>query len=219
VTRTTGFGLAAACVVVAAVAPLLMSGLTHLDSRAVVDLTSYSDRHPAVLRSWSLVTTVGAPRSWQISGAMGALVLIVRRRYLLAGYICAGLLGASVLSTVVKLLVRRPRPLVEPVIAHAAGWSFPSGHAMTSFVGICLLHVTVRPHLNRCGRAVLLTLSIPAAVAIGLSRIALGVHYPSDVLAGWFIGCAWMLILNNLFGSRMQRRQRRRPRSGRPPAV
>ena len=104
------------------------------------------------------------------------------------------------LSNALKLVFERPRP---DIVAHAARvftTSFPSGHATLSAItyltlGALLagLHESLRFKIYFLGLAILLT------IAVGISRIYLGVHYPTDVLAGWCIGAAWAAFCWSIF--------------------
>ncbi|MDI6894898.1 MAG: amidase domain-containing protein [Bacillota bacterium] len=109
---------------------------------------------------------------------------------------CAGGLAGTVglgwlFETVLKVLVHRPRPEL-PHLVSAGGYSFPSGHSFVSFVlyGYLVLLVGRLAPRWRWLRVPLLLV----AVGIGLSRVYLGVHYPSDVLGGWALGAAWLAL-------------------------
>jgi undecaprenyl-diphosphatase len=104
--------------------------------------------------------------------------------------------GGMLLSTGLKQGFDRPRPDLVPhgVLVHSA--SFPSGHAMQSAVvyltlGALLARVQPRRRL----KAYILTIAVVLTVLVGLSRIYLGVHWPTDVLAGWAAGAAWALMV------------------------
>ena len=124
--------------------------------------------------------------------ALVCLVLVRRWRTALLVLVSVG--GGMVVSTVLKMGFDRPRPDLSPV-ARVFTASFPSGHAMLSAVtyltlGALLARVTVVRSLKVfcLGGAVFLTL------LVGSSRVYLGVHYPTDVLAGWCVGFAWALL-------------------------
>lgn len=100
--------------------------------------------------------------------------------------------GSFLLNIALKLLFRRERPALHR-IAEAAGYSFPSGHSMAAFSLYGLLVYLLWKHA-RSGlqKGLLLSGGALLILAIGASRIYLGVHYPSDVVAGYFAGCCWV---------------------------
>lgn len=128
-----------------------------------------------------------------IGSVLGYLV-IDRRRHA-AVFILIATVGGALLSNALKGLYSRPRPDVVPHLAYVTSYSFPSGHAMLSAVvylalGALLARLveTRRAKVYFVGVAVLLTL------LIGASRVYLGVHYPTDVVAGWSAGVAWAVL-------------------------
>lgn len=131
---------------------------------------------------------------------LGILVIVAFAYLLLAGkqrtgwFMVFAVVGGTIISTVLKMLFDRPRPDLTGV-ADVFTASFPSGHATVSAVvfltiGAMLAETTPERRLQLffIGVAVALT------VLVGLSRIYLGVHYPTDVLAGWSLGAAWALL-------------------------
>jgi membrane-associated phospholipid phosphatase len=96
-----------------------------------------------------------------------------------------------------KLLVHRVRPVVDDPLSHSPGYSFPSGHALNVAVAGSAMVVLLWPLLRRTGRWVAVTVVVVSGLAVGLDRIFLGVHFPSDVIAGWLLGlgvtvASWM---------------------------
>ena len=104
---------------------------------------------------------------------------------------------ATILNQMLKHIFQRPRP-TEYMIINEAGYSFPSGHSMVSmaFYGylIYLIHKNVKNKYLKWGLIVLLSILI---ILIGLSRIYLGVHYTSDVLAGFLVAISYLIIFTN----------------------
>ncbi len=104
-------------------------------------------------------------------------------------------LGGWFLNDLLKWMFARPRPSVVPHLREVWSLSFPSGHALTSAVvyltlGVLLMRVAERPIVKwYC-----ITIAMSATALVGLSRIYLGVHYPTDVLGGWLIGLSWALV-------------------------
>ena len=106
------------------------------------------------------------------------------------------LLGA-ILNQLIKRLLARARPVVLEPVARAGGASFPSGHAMNSAIW-CALAVSglVAARLGPAQRSRVALIPILAAypLFVGLSRVALGLHFASDVLGGWLLGVGWVVL-------------------------
>jgi undecaprenyl-diphosphatase len=121
-------------------------------------------------------------------------LLLTRKRHL-AMLMSASVIGGEIISTVLKAGFDRPRP---ELVAHAArvfSASFPSGHAMLSAVTFLTIGALLtRVHSDRRVKVYFMALAVLLTVAVGLSRVYLGVHYPTDVLAGWCIGAAWAAV-------------------------
>jgi len=87
-----------------------------------------------------------------------------------------------------KSLVGRARPVVQDPISHAPGYSFPSGHAFNIAVVATVMVFLLWPLLSRTGRRVAVTVAVVVVLAVGLDRLMVGAHFPSDVLAGYVLG-------------------------------
>lgn len=87
-----------------------------------------------------------------------------------------------------KLIVQRARPVIAQPITHAPGYSFPSGHAFNITVIVTVMVLLLWPLMAPPARRVAVVLAILVALAVGLDRVFLGVHFPTDVLAGWILG-------------------------------
>lgn len=123
-----------------------------------------------------------------------ALAAILLRRPLDALALIVGIVGAIVIQNVDKALIGRPRPPVHRLEA-VSGTSFPSGHATeaTAFF-LVLLAVTLSGPLPRWARSVTAGVTIVIVAAVALSRVYLGVHYPTDVVAGMLLGGSWGVL-------------------------
>lgn len=120
--------------------------------------------------------------------------LALARAWGLALFTLAASLGGLALSSALKYLVDRPRPDLVPEAAFTFTSSFPSGHSMMSAVIYLTLAVLVARLMERRRlKAYALGIALILTVLVGLSRVYLGVHWPSDVLAGWAAGAAWAL--------------------------
>lgn len=119
-----------------------------------------------------------------MTGRRGAAVLVL---------VAIG--GGSLLSTLLKLGFDRPRPDLVPHAVKVYTASFPSGHAMLSAVTYLTLGALLaRVHEQRSIKLFVLGTAVALTAVIGLSRVYLGVHWPSDVLAGWCVGAAWAAL-------------------------
>jgi len=127
--------------------------------------------------------------------------LWIRNRHRLAIYVATAVDGGSLLNTVLKHLFSRPRPDLVPHETAAALSSFPSGHAMmATIVYLTLGALLASATDDRRIKLYILSWSVFLTVLVGVSRIYLGVHWPTDILAGWVAGATWALLC--LIGSR-----------------
>ncbi len=121
--------------------------------------------------------------------------LLLQRKWLNAAMLLVATLGGTAISEGLKVGFARPRP---DLVAHAVdvtSMSFPSGHAMLSAVTYLTLGAMLaRTQPDRRSRAYILVAAVLLTLIIGASRIYLGVHWPTDVLAGWCLGAAWALL-------------------------
>ncbi|GIM93236.1 phosphatase PAP2 family protein [Paractinoplanes toevensis] len=140
------------------------------------------------------ISTAGG-RSFLIPLVVVVIVLLlIRRRPRLAIYLAVTGLGAMLLDPSLKALVGRVRPVVADPIAYGGGNSFPSGHTLGSTIVYGMLALVFLSLVKGRGRGWLIGVAAVVIVAIGLSRMALGVHFLSDVLAGWLLGLAWISV-------------------------
>ncbi|BCY13992.1 phosphatase PAP2 family protein [Actinoplanes sp. L3-i22] len=137
--------------------------------------------------------------------AVVVTMLLIRRRPRLALYLVITGVGAMILDPSLKTLVGRVRPVLESPVAHAPGNSFPSGHALGSMIVYGMLALVLLPGVRNRWRPLFLGFFALIVVLIGFSRIALGVHFLSDVLAGWLLGIAW--ISTTAYAFRVWRRE------------
>lgn len=142
--------------------------------------------------------------------------LAFRRRWGAAVLVIAAAAGGAAVSDGLKAVFARPRPEVVKKLDHVSTDSFPSGHAAASAaVYLTLAVVLARLSRRPVVRAYLLCCAVVLTGLVGVSRVFLGVHYPTDVLAGWAVGLAWALLCSLVAGW-----FRRPRRSGTiPPAV
>ena len=153
------------------------------------------------------MTDLSALGSGAVAGLLvvlvgGFLLLDHRPRHALLVLICA--LGTWGGMSVLKEAFHRTRPSVVVPLIKETGLSFPSGHSMISAALYLTLAELVAQNLPRRRlRVYVVAVGVLLAMLVGTTRVYLGVHYPSDVLAGWSIGAAWALVLG-IIGRRLQ---------------
>jgi undecaprenyl-diphosphatase len=182
-------GIACALGVVAVAALVNGQGTVFLDA-PVIDVVRGL---PVPVDVWRAITQAGG---WLLVavGATLVLGLVATGRARMALVVAIALVAASLFTETAKDWVARPRP-PDPV-AEAGGYSFPSGHTLNSTVvyGTAALMVW-RSALPRGVRVGVSAALVALIACVGLSRIALGVHYPSDVVAGWLAGMVFVSLV------------------------
>lgn len=139
-------------------------------------------------------TTVGSQSVLLPVVVIIAVALLTRRRLALAGVLVLAWAGALGLYNIVKQIVGRPRPPMDIWITHPGGSAFPSGHAtqsLATFAAIAFVVAALVPRARRPGAV----LAVVLALGVGCSRVYLGVHWATDVIAGWLIAAAWVTIV------------------------
>jgi undecaprenyl-diphosphatase len=155
--------------------------------------------HPVLVGVLTAVTALGS--TWTAAATLStvAVALLIRHRWRLAAYVAVTALGGVGLSPAIKELVGRLRPVVPQPVLLAPGPSFPSGHATTITITVGVLILVALPALSaRAGRAAVAG-GVLTVLLVGCTRIALGVHFVSDVAAGWVLGAAWVALTATAF--------------------
>jgi undecaprenyl-diphosphatase len=173
--------------------------LLSVDDGARDDLHAYALRHDDFVAAMKALSTVGSTRVYLVVFGLIVLRLAWRGRRRTAVFVAVTLLGSALLNRLVKEAVDRARPVLPDPVAHANGLSFPSGHAQSAVVAFGLLLLLVLPHLRGPWRVVAIVLAAAMVLGIGFSRVALGVHYVSDVVAGYVLGAAWLAAMTAAF--------------------
>ena len=138
------------------------------------------------------VTALGTGTTVLMIVAIAALFLTLTQHKYSAILLLVATTGGLVLNGVLKLGFERPRPSIFVPVVHTVSSSFPSGHAMSSAIVYgTVAYLAARLHRRRWARWLVMMFALVVIALISLSRMYLGVHYPSDVLAGVIIGLAW----------------------------
>lgn len=179
----------------------VLEGDTHaVDERLLLLLRSAGDPSDPLGPSWVEelardVTGLGGGGLVTLVTLASALFLVLQGKRLLAGYLFGAVAGGTVVSLILKWGFDRPRPDLVPHGQVVYTSSFPSGHSMVSAVAFLTLGALLASaQTNLLMRAYLIALAAFLTLSVGVSRVYLGVHWPTDVLAGWTAGAAWALL-------------------------
>lgn len=176
----------------------VMEGETHaFDERILLSLRTPGDLSVPIGPFWlnhavGDITALGGTTVLTLMTVLATIYLLLSRQRAIAAFMFLSIAGGWAVSSTLKIFVARARPEIVPHLVEVHDMSFPSGHAMLSAV----TYLTIAALLSRAGpyrssRIFLIFTGILMTVMIGLSRIYLGVHYPTDVLGGWCAGAAW----------------------------
>lgn len=144
---------------------------------------------------WRDVTALGSATVLTLVTVAWAGYLLMRQQYGILVLLAVATIGGQLVSLLLKGLVDRPRPAFDSGAGYVATSSFPSGHSMLSAV----VYLTIGALMARASsryrdKVYFLTTAMLVTLLVGFSRVYLGVHYPTDVLAGWSIGLIWALL-------------------------
>ena len=160
-------------------------------------LLNFMHRHqtPWLTALAGFLADLGSPPVIGAVAVLGALSgLAVRRIRGAAWTLPVAVIGAGLLIQVIKVTFQRARPDVFEPLLHETGWSFPSGHSVIAVVVYGLLgYFALRLSHMRWVRFAIGAATVALVLAIGVSRVYVGVHYPTDVLAGWSLGVPWLV--------------------------
>ena len=141
------------------------------------------------------VTALGAATVLGLSVVAVVGFMLLHGMYRNALFVFVASVGGWVLNALLKEVFERPRPDIVPHLREVSTLSFPSGHALTSAaVYLTLGALVMEMTTSRLGKIYCMTVAMMATALVGASRVYLGVHYPTDVLAGWLIGLSWAIL-------------------------
>lgn len=176
--------------------------LLRVDEGAAQGLNAAAVSQPALVAALRTVSVVLDPWTFRAGAVAAVVVLVRRRRDRVAVWVAVTVGGSGVVGLAAKHLFGRERPVLDTPVASAPGLSFPSGHALGSVVGLGVVLLLLLPRVAPRWRPPLVAAAAAGVLAVGLSRVGLGVHYVSDVVAGWLLGSAWLSATTVAFAVR-----------------
>ncbi|MCT2560197.1 phosphatase PAP2 family protein [Tsuneonella sp. YG55] len=137
-------------------------------------------------------TSLGSTAVLTLITFLVAGYLVAIRKFAMSAFLVASIAVGAIVNFLIKLALARPRPELVPHLVTVNSASFPSGHSMSSAtVYLTLAILLARSEDSRRVRSYLIACAILLTLLVGTSRVYLGVHWPSDVLAGWSVGAMW----------------------------
>jgi len=193
--RRVLLGLTTSAIVVFLVLTALVAGhwapLRTLDANLDTAVHQFALAHGWVRPVALVVTDLGSPVAVDVVAAVATVALLMARHWPAAVAVVVARFGELAVETGVKALVDRGRPVFSHPLATAGGASFPSGHTAGSAALYGILVLMCAPVLTRGWRLLVVVAGTVFVLAVGASRVVLGVHYLSDVVAGLALGLAW----------------------------
>jgi membrane-associated phospholipid phosphatase len=162
-----------------------------IDSSLLTDTHRYSAAESGRVIAWNVFCTVLGPTAFRLLTLVLIIFSLIRRNLRVAMFLVISVELSGIITEIAKYAASRPRPTTAFVTAPST--SFPSGHALGVMVGVLALLTVVLPVVRRPLRAWLVALGALIVIAIGIGRVVLNVHYPSDVVAGWALGYAYFV--------------------------
>ncbi|MFD8674463.1 phosphatase PAP2 family protein [Streptomyces seoulensis] len=192
-------GVAAAAAVPFALLLVLVEGrwrpLRDLDRDAANGLHGVAVDHPAWTSTLRVLSNyVWDPLTLRVGVALLTGWLLWRGARRLAAWAAVTAVAGGLIGLGVKTLVERARPVLQDPVAHAPGYSFPSGHAMTATTSFAVFLLVLLPMVPRRARIACWAVAVVSVLGVGFTRVALGVHWFSDVLGGWLLGLAVVVL-------------------------
>lgn len=179
----------------AILALLVLGGRSEvLDRLLFLELAQWARSSGALMACLTFMSAAAEP-VFRVTGAVLLVIaLLVARQARIALFVFAATAGGAGLCSLIKALAMRARPDLLPQLDSHGSYSFPSGHAWNGLIFYGEFALVAAMFVHPRWRVPLISLGVLFAILTGFARIALGVHWPSDVLAGWIGGGAWLLL-------------------------
>lgn len=165
--------------------------LAGIDADVLNPANRFGDGRPRWVTAWDVLCTLLGPGAFRLAVLVVIVVALVRRRFRLAVFLTITVELSAVVTETAKYVVDRPRP--DTAMVSALSTSFPSGHALGVMVSVAALLTVVLPVVRPALRGWLVALGIAVILVVGIGRVVLNVHHPSDVIAGWALGYAYFV--------------------------
>ncbi len=180
---------------------LVFNGITNnFDVNTLLALRNPFNKNVTVFPSWLTeafkdFTALGSVTIIVITSIFSMIFFIAGKKYLIAVLFLVPVIGGGVSDILLKEIFARPRPNIVPHLVKVFTFSFPSGHAVMSIaLYFTLSYISVHLVKDKILKRFIYTAAAIFIIIIGFSRIYLGVHYPTDVFAGWCLGAMWFLF-------------------------
>ena len=184
--------------------------LARLDGDAAASLTRWSREHH-LQGTLETIQAITQPRFFQIAVALMVVSFVVRGARRIPLWAAVTMTVGGVIGALLKVAVGRHRPVVTDPIVHISGYSFPSGHALNSMLGVGVLMLGLVPLLGRRSTVAAWVVGVLVVLVVGFDRVAIGAHFVSDVLAGWVVALAVLAATTAAFATWRSEYGRRKP--------
>ncbi len=180
---------------------LVFNGFTkNVDACTLLALRNPANKKFTIFPSWFTeyfkdITALGSVTIIVIVSVFSIVLFFAARKYLIVGLFLIPVAGGGISDIILKEIFARPRPVIIPHLVKVSTFSFPSGHAVMSFaLYFTIFYIAVKLVKKKLLKGFIYVFAVIIVLVIGFSRILLGVHYPTDVLAGWCLGTTWFLF-------------------------
>lgn len=168
------------------------SWLARVDTAALDAAYRFGEARPGWVTAWDIYCTVLGPGAFRIATVVVIVMAFVRRHIRVAIFLIVSVEFSGIVTETAKHFADRSRP--DTAMVSALSSSFPSGHALGVMVCVAALLAVALPRVRPGRRAGLIALAAVIVVTIGIGRVVLNVHHPSDVVAGWALGYAYFVV-------------------------
>jgi len=181
-------------------AAIYSGGLVDIDRDVLLALRAAENPAEALGPRWLAigardVTALGSTAVLTLATFVALAYLTLERRWGGFALVFVAVIGGTLVNNALKALVQRARPNFVAEIVETSTYSFPSGHAFMSAVTFLILGALIaRARPDPLGKAFVFAVAVALTLLVGVSRVYLGMHWPSDVLAGWCAGAGWAIL-------------------------